>query len=345
MFGRRRTTVLTHTVEDFHEAFNPDPDYVPTAVVMTMGALHEGHATLMRAARDRVGRQGRVAVTIFVNPLQFGVGEDLDKYPRTLDADLEVCRRESVDVVFAPSVQEMYPEGEPEVRVTAGTMGERYEGASRPGHFDGMLTVVLKLLNIVSPDTAFFGQKDAQQLALIRRMAKDLNLDAEIVGVPTVREPDGLALSSRNRYLSAAERRTALALSRALFAGSDRLAAQEALRARAESVPATDERAAALAKIGEARASADAHAIARAADGLPTAVRAAARAVLDEAARAQPPLALDYLALVDPADFTEVPDDHTGDAILAVAAKVGSTRLIDNLPLAFSSIRHSGEPK
>ncbi|MCP3822321.1 pantoate--beta-alanine ligase [Streptomyces sp. A3M-1-3] len=333
------------TRDDLEYALSPYGEPGRNAVVMTMGALHEGHASLIRAARERVGNDGFVVVTVFVNPLQFGANEDLDRYPRTIDADVKIAEEAGASAVFAPSVDEVYPGGAPQVRLSSGPMGERLEGATRPGHFDGMLTVVAKLLHLTRPDLAFFGQKDAQQLALIRRMAQDLNFPVEIVGVPTVREPDGLALSSRNRYLSTAERHTALALSRALFAGRDRLAAQEALRARAESVPATDERAAALAKLGEARASADAHAIARAADGLPTAVRAAARAVLDEAARAQPPLALDYLALVDPADFTEVPDDHTGDAILAVAAKVGTTRLIDNLPLAFSPNRHSGEPK
>lgn len=308
-----------------------------TAVVMTMGALHEGHASLIRAAREHVGRKGFVIVTVFVNPLQFGAGEDLDRYPRTLDADLKTAERAGADVVFAPSVDEVYPGGRPQVRISAGPMGERLEGAARPGHFDGMLTVVAKLLHLTRPDVAFFGQKDAQQLALIRRMARDLNFRVEIVGVPTVREEDGLALSSRNRYLSAAERRTALALSQALFAGRDRHAAQEALRARAREVPATRARAEALSAIGESRAAADAHAVAKAAPGGPAAVRAAARLVLDEAARLKPPLELDYLALVDPADFTEVDDEFTGDAILAVAARVGSTRLIDNLPLTFGA--------
>ncbi|MBX4179788.1 pantoate--beta-alanine ligase, partial [Streptomyces geysiriensis] len=208
------------------------------AVVMTMGALHEGHATLIRTARDLAGPSGEVVVTVFVNPLQFGAGEDLDRYPRTLDADLEIAGQAGADAVFAPSVDEVYPGGEPQVRVTAGPMGERLEGASRPGHFDGMLTVVAKLLHLTRPDLALYGQKDAQQLALIRRMVRDLNFGVEIVGVPTVREDDGLALSSRNRYLSPRERRTALALSRALFAGLDRHAAQEALRARAREVPA-----------------------------------------------------------------------------------------------------------
>ncbi|MEU4052915.1 pantoate--beta-alanine ligase [Streptomyces olivaceus] len=307
------------------------------AVVMTMGALHEGHATLIRAARDLVGPDGEVVATVFVNPLQFGAGEDLDRYPRTLDADLEIAGRAGADAVFAPSADEVYPGGEPQVRVAAGPMGERLEGASRPGHFDGMLTVVAKLLHLTRPDLALYGQKDAQQLALIRRMVRDLNFGVEIVGVPTVREEDGLALSSRNRYLSAAERRTALALSQALFAGLDRHAAQAALCARAREVPATRARAEALSALGESRAAADAHAVATSAPGSATAVRAAARLVLDDAARATPPLELDYLALVDPADFTEIGDDHTGEAVLAVAARVGATRLIDNVLLTLGT--------
>ncbi|WP_461030984.1 pantoate--beta-alanine ligase, partial [Streptomyces sparsus] len=203
------------------------------AVVMTMGALHEGHAALVRSARKRVGADGHVVVTVFVNPLQFGAGEDLDRYPRTLDADLELAAAAGADTVFAPSVEEVYPGGEPQVRITAGPMGERYEGAARPGHFDGMLTVVAKLLHLTAPDLAFFGEKDAQQLALITRMVRDLNFPVEVVGVPTVREEDGLALSSRNRYLSPAERRIALGLSRALFAARDRLTAEQALAAGA----------------------------------------------------------------------------------------------------------------
>lgn len=315
-----------------------------TAVVMTMGALHEGHATLVRTAREYVGPDGFVVVTVFVNPLQFGAGEDLDRYPRTLEADLATAEAAGADTVFAPAVDEVYPGGEPQVRISAGPMGERLEGASRPGHFDGMLTVVAKLLHLTRPDLALFGQKDAQQLALIRRMARDLNFPVEIVGVPTVREADGLALSSRNRYLSGGERRTALALSRALFAASDRLSAQHALRARADSLPGAqnraETRAEALSRLGEARAAADAHAVAQATEGNGAeGVRAAARAVLDEAAKTEPPLTLDYLALVDPADFTEVADDHEGEAILAVAARVGGTRLIDNIPLTFGATK------
>ncbi|MEW2549667.1 pantoate--beta-alanine ligase [Streptomyces sp. NPDC047002] len=314
------------------------------AAVMTMGALHEGHASLIRAARAHVGRAGFVVATVFVNPLQFGAGEDLDRYPRTLEADLRTARDAGADTVFAPAVDEVYPGGDPQVTIAAGPMGGRLEGASRPGHFDGMLTVVAKLLHLTAPDAAFFGQKDAQQLALIRRMVRDLNFPVEIVGVPTVREDDGLALSSRNRYLTPADRRTALLLSRALFAARDRLAAQHALRARAASAPGSDARAAGLSALGEARLAADAHAVARAAGSGGAAastgadaVRAAALAVLDVGERADPPLYLDYLALVDPADFTEVPDDFTGEAVLAVAARVGSTRLIDNIPLTFGA--------
>ncbi|MFJ8350388.1 pantoate--beta-alanine ligase [Streptomyces sp. NPDC094153] len=328
---------LASTVSDLTHVRDRRAGRGRTAVVMTMGALHEGHATLIRAAREHVGHEGFVIVTVFVNPLQFGAGEDLDRYPRTLEADLKVAEQAGADAVFAPSAEEVYPDGEPQVRVTAGPMGERLEGAFRPGHFDGMLTVVAKLLHLTRPDMALYGQKDAQQLALIRRMVRDLNIGAEIVAVPTVREDDGLALSSRNRYLSPQERHTALALSQALFAGRDRHAAQEALCARAREVPSTRARAEALSALGESRAAADAAAVAKAAPGAAAAVRAAAQLVLDEAARFDPPLELDYLALVDPADFTEIGDDFTGEAVLAVAARVGATRLIDNLPLTFGT--------
>jgi pantoate--beta-alanine ligase len=192
------------------------------AVVMTMGALHDGHEELMRAARDRADS---VLVTIFVNPLQFGPNEDYDRYPRTLDTDLAICARNGADVVFAPSREEMYPGGEPMVRVSPGRLGEILEGASRPGFFHGVLTVVNKLLHLTRPHLAFFGEKDYQQLALVRLLVRDTNLDVEIVGVPVVREPDGLARSSRNRYLSAAERQAALALSAALRAGAAAAAA------------------------------------------------------------------------------------------------------------------------
>ncbi|GAA3160828.1 MULTISPECIES: pantoate--beta-alanine ligase [Streptomyces] len=333
--GRAAVPQLLHTAAALRSTARGDG---PRAVVMTMGALHEGHATLVRAARERVGPRGQVVVTVFVNPLQFGAGEDLDRYPRTLDADVRVAAAAGADVVFAPSVDEVYPGGEPQVRIAAGPMGTRLEGASRPGHFDGVLTVVAKLLHLTGPDVALFGEKDAQQLAVITKMAADLNFPVEIVGVPTVREDDGLARSSRNRYLSAAERRTALALSTALFAARDRLTAEEALRARAGGDgPRSQRRSEALAALGEERAAADAHAVARAAAGRPgpAVARAAAHAVLTDAAHLEPPLELDYLALVDPSDFTEVPDGYEGEAVLALAARVGTTRLIDNIRLHF----------
>ena len=202
------------------------------AVVMTMGALHEGHAALLREARERADS---VVVTIFVNPLQFGAGEDLDRYPRTLEADLALCEREGADVVFTPTPDVVYPTA-PLVRVTPGALGEVFEGAVRPGHFDGVLTVVLKLLHLTRPDVALFGEKDAQQLACIRAMVRDLDLPVDVVGVATVREPDGLALSSRNRYLSPDERRSALALSRALATG-DVAAARAVLAGEPAVVP------------------------------------------------------------------------------------------------------------
>ncbi|MEU8815991.1 pantoate--beta-alanine ligase [Actinoplanes sp. NPDC048796] len=249
------------------------------AVVMTMGALHEGHRQLMREARKRAKF---VIVTIFVNPLQFGPNEDFDKYPRTLEADVEACRAEGVDLVFAPSRDEMYPGGAPSITMNAGPLGEILEGASRPGHFSGMLTVVQKLLMLTRADVAFFGEKDFQQLALIRRMVGDLELSVEIVGVPTVREPDGLAMSSRNRYLSAAERRAALALSQALREGAAHTDAESAL--------------------------------------------AAATKILED----EPGVRVDYLSLTG-ADLGDAPAD--GPARLLVAARVGATRLIDNVPL------------
>jgi pantoate--beta-alanine ligase len=191
----------------------------PVVLVPTMGALHEGHRALLRAARQISGQNGSLVVSVFVNPLQFGVGEDLDRYPRTLSDDMAVCAEEGVDVVFAPAPDQMYPAGQM-ITVQPGPMGEVLEGTFRPGFFEGVLTVVLKLFNLVKPDVAVFGEKDAQQLALVRRMVTDLNLPVTIEAVGTVRDPDGLAISSRNRYLSAAERDTAVALSRALRAGA-----------------------------------------------------------------------------------------------------------------------------
>jgi len=256
----------------------------PVVLAPTMGALHDGHARLLGAARTLAGPRGSVIVSIFVNPLQFGPNEDLDRYPRTLDADLAICARERADLVFAPTAAEMYPGRQPEVTVDPGPAGQRFEGEFRPGFFGGVLTVVLKLLNLARPAVAVFGQKDAQQLALVRRMVTDLNLDVVIEPVPTVRDADGLATSSRNRYLSAADRAVALALPRALRAGQ-----------------------------AEARGGADA-------------VLAAARDVL----AAQPALAVDYVALVDPGTFGPA---GPGPALLVAAAWAGTTRLIDNMAL------------
>jgi pantoate--beta-alanine ligase len=254
------------------------------AVVMTMGALHEGHAALIRTARRRARH---VVVTIFLNPLQFGPREDLSRYPRTFDDDLALCTREGADLVFAPTPDVVYPHGDPGVRVSAGPLGDVLEGASRQGHFDGVLTVVGKLLHLTRADVAYFGQKDAQQLLLIRRMVRDLDFGVEVVAVPTVREPDDLALSSRNTYLTATDREAALSLSVALRAG------------------------AAVAVEG------------------PSAVRRAARTVLV----GEPLVLVDYLVLVHPQTLQDVPEWYRGEALLAVAARVGTTRLIDNVPL------------
>lgn len=263
------------------------------ALVPTMGALHDGHAELIRLAGTLADA---VAVSIFVNPLQFGPAEDLDRYPRTPERDLELLDRLGVGLVFAPGVAEIYPDGRPAVTVDPGPLGALLEGASRPGHFAGVLTVVTKLLGLVRPDVAVFGEKDYQQLVLVRRMSRDLCLGVEVVGVPTVREPDGLALSSRNRYLDPAERSRAVVLSRSL-------------RAAAE----------------------------RAAYGLPAA-RWAAMRVLDEVPKSE--LDLDYLAIRTP-DLGEVTDPHPATATPArvlVAARVGTTRLIDNLPITLGPV-------
>ena len=269
----------------------------PVVLVPTMGALHAGHRALLCAARKLSGPAGSVAVSIFVNPLQFGPGEDLDRYPRTLDDDLAMCAEERAGLVFAPSAAEMYPGGKPEVTVAPGPAGQILEGKFRPGFFDGVLTVVLKLFSLTRPDAAVFGQKDAQQLALVRRMVSDLDLGVVIESVPTVRDADGLAVSSRNAYLSAGDRTRALALSRALRAGA-----------------------------------------ARAADGARPVLAAAG-----EVLAASPALAVDYLELVDPATFGPVPAGRAGPAVLVVAATVGGTRLIDNVPVALDGGVHAAD--
>lgn len=260
----------------------------PVVLVPTMGALHEGHRTLVRAAR---ARGGSVVVSVFVNPTQFGPGEDFDRYPRTWDDDLAVLAAEGADLVFHPGVEDVYPPGSVGVTVQPGPLGAVLEGAIRPGHFAGVLTVVAKLFGLVRPDVAVFGEKDYQQLTLIRAMARELALGVDVVGVPTVREDDGMALSSRNRYLTPDQRSAAAALSAALRAG---------------------------AAAGPSGAGA---------------VLAAARAVLAGA----PGLVPDYLELTDP-DLG--PPPPAGPARLLVAARAGSTRLLDNTAVTL----HSAEP-
>jgi pantoate--beta-alanine ligase len=282
------TTRLVHTRDELRGAMANRSGEV--GVVMTMGALHDGHRELIKVARRRCKV---IVVTVFLNPLQFAPSEDLSRYPMTLDADVALCAEEDVDLVFAPSVEEVYPAGEPQVRVHAGPLGDVLEGASRPGHFDGVLTVVAKLLHLTSPDVAYFGQKDAQQAAVIRRLVRDLDIPVRIAVQPTVREPDGLALSSRNVHLKGADRERALALRRALDAAAETVAAGER----------------------------DPHAVERA----------------GRAAMARLGVEAEYVALVRPDDLRPV-ERVDGDVLVAVAARVGPTRLIDN------TILHAQQP-
>ena len=275
------------TVAALREALAPARrDGATIGVVPTMGALHAGHVSLIEAARRDTDV---VVVTLFVNPTQFAPTEDLDAYPRDEAGDARAAEAAGADILFAPPVEEVYPDGfSTSVRVTG--VSEPLEGAARgASHFDGVATVVTKLFNMVQPDVAYFGRKDAQQLAVIRRMVADLNLPVRIVGCPTVREPDGLAMSSRNAYLTPEERPRALALSRALAA------AREAVDG------------------GETDAAA---------------VAAAARAPMD-ALGVEP----EYLAVVDPETFQPVATVD-GDVLVAVAARVGRARLIDNATIS-----------
>jgi pantoate--beta-alanine ligase len=279
------TPAVSETVADLRKRRADLPG--PVALVPTMGALHEGHRTLVRAAKERAAS---VVVSVFVNPTQFGPGEDFDRYPRTWDADLAALAEEGADLVFHPEVDDVYPPGALGVTVDPGPLGAVLEGAVRPGHFAGVLTVVAKLFALVRPDQAFFGEKDYQQLTLVRAMARELALGVEVVGVPTVREDDGMALSSRNRYLAADQRAAAATISAALRAG-------------AEAGP----------------------------DG-PAAVLAAARAVL----ATEPSLLQDYLELTD----TELgPAPSAGPARLLVAARAGTTRLLDNVAVTLGDLR------
>jgi pantoate--beta-alanine ligase len=253
--------------------------------VPTMGALHDGHLSLVEIAHQQ---SDFVVVSIFVNPLQFAAAEDFEKYPRTLQEDAEQLSAVGVDVLFAPDVDGVYPNGD---RITqhSGPIGETFEGAARPGHFDGMLTVVARLFDLVKPDLAVFGNKDAQQLFLIRRMVENSNHRwnaLQVIGAPIIREEDGLAMSSRNRYLSSDERELAQKISRALRAAETASGTPEARVRAAEQVMAT-----------------------------------------------APAVRLDYVALVNPATFEPIEAGFVGRALLIVAAKVGNTRLIDNLSI------------
>jgi pantoate--beta-alanine ligase len=254
-------------------------------LVPTMGALHEGHLTLVRRTKEMCDV---LVVSIFVNPTQFGPAEDFEEYPRRLTADVDLCIAEKVDYVFAPETAELYPPGS-QTFAEVEDISRDYEGASRPGHFRGVATVVLKLFQVVQPHVAAFGWKDAQQAVVIERMVRDLSLDVELLLLPTVRDEDGLALSSRNRYLSGEERRAALAIPRALAAAGE--------------------------AVGEGERNANR-------------ITAAARAVLEAESR----LAIDYVEVVDRERFEAV-ETVKSDALLIVAARVGQTRLIDNLKL------------
>jgi pantoate--beta-alanine ligase len=258
-------------------------------LVPTMGALHDGHISLVRAAKSRCDF---VVVSIFVNPTQFGPNEDFSRYPRTFEADRQKLEAEGVDVLFAPSVEELYPKGAMTF-VTVEEMSGRLDGRSRPGHFRGVTTVVSKLFHIVEPDAAFFGQKDAAQASIIRRMVRDQMFPVEIVVSPIVREADGLALSSRNAYLSPNERNQATVLSRAL----------RELQARYEAGERESEN-----------------------------LIAAARQVF----ASEPAVHVDYIALVDPETLEDVPSAQNG-TLAAVAAFVGTTRLIDNVMLGIEA--------
>jgi len=278
--------ILSTAISDLRAHLEPHRRSSQTiGLVPTMGALHEGHLSLVRAAKAQTNL---VVVSLFVNPLQFGPKEDLAKYPRALDRDRELLETEGVDFLFAPTVEEMYPPGAV-TYVTVEGLSQRLDGASRPGHFRGVTTVVAKLFHIIEPDVSFFGQKDAAQAAVLRRMVHDLNFPIKIVVCPIVREPDGLAMSSRNAYLTAGERRQALILSRTLrrieacFAGGERKSAK--LIREGQSVLA-----------------------------------------------GEPAARLDYLSIVDP-DNLEPVETITQSALVAIAAWVGTTRLIDNIIL------------
>lgn len=293
-----KTTKIVRTVDDVRAAVRELRSRARcVGLVPTMGALHEGHLSLVRAARAACEA---VVVSIFVNPTQFGPNEDFSKYPRTFETDCAALEREGVDLIFAPTAEEIYGDGASTFVDVEGVSG-RLDGASRPGHFRGVATVVAKLFHIAGPDKAFFGQKDAAQVAVLKKMVRDLNFPLGLVVCPIVREPDGLAMSSRNRYLSPQEREQALVLNRAL-AEVERLVAAGVTNARE--------------------------------------LIAAAQAVLAE----EPEVRVDYCRVVDPDTLEDVAEVKTR-ALVAVAAFVGTTRLIDNAVLTIRGERAAGHSR
>ena len=301
--------IVARTIAEARAALRSLPR--PLGFTPTMGALHQGHLGLVEATKARCAS---VSASLFVNPTQFGRGEDLGSYPRNETRDLQRFEDAGVDVVLAPDADEMYPEGFTTGIHVAGALTETYEGASRGSHFDGVALIVVKLLGVVQPDVLFLGEKDAQQLAVIRRVVRDLDLPVEVAAVPTVREPDGLAMSSRNQYLTAEQRAVAPDLYRALLAG--RAAAGEPASALKDVIVATTS------------------ALVLPAAPLDDAERLAA--LRGEAPPAAPRFALDYIAIVDADTF--VPQTTLGPrALLIAAAGLGSTRLIDNIPLSPSA--------
>ena len=282
--------IVARTIAEARAALRELPR--PLGLVPTMGALHAGHLSLVEAARARCAS---IAASVFVNPTQFGRDEDLSAYPRDEVRDLRLLEEAGVAVVFAPDADEMYPEGFATLVHVGGALTETLEGASRPSHFDGVAVIVAKLLGVTQPDVLLLGEKDAQQLAVVRRMVRDLDLPVEVSGVPTLRDPDGLAMSSRNRYLTPAQRELAPGLGLALLAGA---AAAATPGAKAE------------------------HVVSAASDAL------------------TPAFELDYLAVVDADSFVQTAELGPR-SLLVVAARLGSTRLIDNLSLAAPA---AGEP-
>ena len=297
--------IVTRTIAETRAALRSLPR--PLGFVPTMGALHEGHLSLVDAAK---ARSASVSVSVFVNSTQFGHGEDFAAYPRDEARDLSLLENRGVDLVFAPAAAEMYPDGFATALHLRGPLTEAYEGASRPTHFDGMALVVTKLLDIVQPDVMFLGEKDAQQLAVARRFVRDLDLPVEVAGAPTVREPDGLAMSSRNAYLTAQQRAVAPDLYRALLAG----------------------RAAAGAPAASLKDVVVAATTALLMPTLPMDAAEPVAALRGEAPPAVPRFDLDYLAIVDADTF--LPQTALGPrSLLIAAARLGATRLIDNVSL------------